>query len=97
MYKIEIDNFIFHVNVTEYSQAIPGSYSYNADSDMDYYGCAEEFDWECFRVDEILDSGKYVPLDCKDTLDIVDLFAEQITEQILDKLKFEQEYVEGMW
>lgn len=50
MHKIHIDNFIFHVNVTEYSPAIAGSYSYNADSDVDYYGSHEEISWECDAV-----------------------------------------------
>lgn len=97
MHKIEIDNFIFHVNVTEYSPAIPGSYSYNADSDWDYYGYPEELSWECDTVTELFEgrtSAQSATYRGEIACEIVDAYAEQITERILEKVKFEKECVE---
>lgn len=93
MHKIQIDNFIFHVNVTEYSPAILGSYSYNADSDVDYYGYPEELEWSCFFIEEFIDCEATM-VDEETTIALVDAYAEQITDKLLDIIKFEQECVE---
>lgn len=102
MQKIQIDNFIFHVNVTEYSPAIPGSYDKNAASDWDYYGYPEELEWGCDTVVEVIgdygsSSETLNVINGDDALEIVDAYAEQITEKLLDKIKFEQECAEEVW
>ena len=100
MHKIQIDSFIFHVNVTEHSPAIPGSYDKNAASDADYFGYPETLEWECDTVVESHDGSLGYPayttfkLTGDEALEIVDAYAEQITEQLLDKIKFEQECAE---
>lgn len=95
-YKIQIDNFLFNVNVTEYIPEIPGTYDNQASSDTEYFGSPEGLSWECKEVSEISEPidfwfyGDYA-------LEIVDAYAEQITEQLLDKLKFEQECAEEIY
>lgn len=99
MHKIQIDNFIFHVNVTEYSPAIPGSFDKNAASDWDYYGVPEQLDWECDSVVEDIGSFTvtYTNNMGDEVYDIIDAYAEQITEKLLEKIHFEQEYAEEIY
>lgn len=44
--QIEIDGYVFDINVKHYEPTIPGSFSFNAESDVDYLGrdCELEFD-----------------------------------------------------
>lgn len=103
MHKICIDNFIFHVNVTEYYPAIPGSYDKSAASDYDYFGYPESLEWGCDTVIESHDGSLgYAPnttfkLTGDDALEIVDAYAEQITEKLLEKMHFEQECAEEIY
>lgn len=102
MYKIQIDNFLFNVNVTEYIPEIPGTYDNQVSSDTEYFGSPMELEWECKSVIEAIGDYGFMPdtlntITGDDALEIVDAYAEQITEQLLDKLKFEQECAEEVW
>lgn len=94
MHKIQIDNFLFSVNVTEYSPAIPGSYSYNAASDAEYFGIPEELSWECDTVVMREDCITLQTIHGDEAYEIVDAYAEQITSKLLDVIHFEQECAE---
>lgn len=97
MYKIQIDNFLFDVNVTKYSPAVPGTWDKRADNPDEYYGESETLDWECKSVVEKYFLGDYEMMQTilgDDALEIVDAYTEQITEQLLMKIAFEQECAE---
>lgn len=96
-YKIQIDNLLFHVDVTEYSPAIPGSYDKNAASDYDYYGIPEELSWECNEVVVREDCITLQTIYGEEAYEIVDVYAEQITSKLLDKIHFEQECAEEIY
>ena len=91
MYKIQIDNFLFNVNVTEYCPEIPGSYDNQASSDTEYFGTSESLEWEYKSVTEL---DYCIPIYGDDALEIVDAYAGQITSKLLDAIKFEQECAE---
>lgn len=97
-YKIQIDNFIFHVNVTDYCPAIPGSYDKNAASDWDYYGVPEELSWECHTVVENIGGFTATYTNNGDeAYGIVDAYAEQIAERLLAIIRYEQECAEEIY
>lgn len=102
MHKIQIDNFIFHVNVTDYCPAIPGSFDKNAASDWDYYGVPEELSWECDMVTELHNGDSHphflsATYGGDEAYEIVDAYAEQITERLLAIIHFEQECAEEIY
>lgn len=101
-YKIQIDNFLFNVVVSDYSPAIPGTWDKRADNPDEFYGVPLTLNWECKTVIEAIGDYEYMPdtlniITGDDALEIVDAYAEQITEQLLDKIKFEQECDEEVW
>lgn len=97
MYKIQIDNFIFNVNVTEYIPEIPGTYDNRASSDTEYFGSPEELTWECKSVVERFDCINLHTMFGDDAIEIADAYAEQITSKLLDVIHFEQDCAEEVW
>jgi len=79
-YQIQIDDIIFFIDVIHYSPAVKGEFSYNSQSDLDYYGYDAEVLWECNGV--LLETGVYA----KQANKYVDHYTKQITEKLLDIL-----------
>ncbi|MNQ73074.1 hypothetical protein D3C85_877970 [compost metagenome] len=97
-YKIQIDNFLFDVNVTEYIPEIPGTWDRRADNPDEFYGFPAELDWECTGIVEFQDYTDTTIHKDSDTFDlVVDAYAERITEQLLMKIVFEQDCAEDVW
>ena len=78
-YQISVDDIIFFIDVIHYSPAVKGEFSYNSQSDIDYYGYDAEVLWECNCV---------LPNDIEDYEQPVniDKYSKQITEKLLDIL-----------
>lgn len=79
-YQISVDDIIFFIDVIHYSPAVKGEFSYNSQSDIDYYGYDAEVLWECSMVAGSQESDLHgVPVD-------IDKYSKQITEKLLDIL-----------
>ena len=78
-YQIQVDDLIFFIDVTHYSPAKKGEFSYNSASDLDYYGYDAEVLWDCNGV--FPEDG----IDLEQSVDI-DKYSKQITEKLLDIL-----------
>ena len=81
-YQIQIDDIIFFIDVIHYSPAVKGEFSYNSQSDIDYYGYDAEVLWDCngaFPEDGTEPEQPEQPID-------IDKYSKQITEKLLDIL-----------
>ena len=96
-YKIQIDNFLFNVNVTEYIPEIPGTWDKRADNPDEFYGVPLTLDWSCTEVVERQDCVDLLIHNEDDALEIVDAYAEQIKSKLLDAIHFEQECADEVW
>ena len=76
-YQIELDGYIFFIDVIHYSPAVAGEFSYNSVSDRDYLGYDAEVLWEAISVLQ--------PPSEESVVDI-DKYSKQITEKLLDIL-----------
>lgn len=84
--QIEIDGWRFNVDVEHYSPSVAGTYSYTADSDMDYLGYPTEL---FFTIDSVYDTES-----CSIVQDVVSIQEEYYTliyDYVLEKLSIEQE------
>ena len=84
--KIEIDQYTFHLTVDDYTAAKAGSYSYNAPSDIDYYGYDAEVEWTCDSVEEYFEDDTFNILEDSEMKRIVELYSELLEDKILDKM-----------
>ena len=78
-YQISVDDIIFFIDVIHYSPAVKGEFSYNSQSDLDYYGYDAEVYWECNGVFPEDGTEHEQPVD-------IDKYSKQITEKLLDIL-----------
>lgn len=77
--QIQIDDIIFFIDVIHYSPAVKGEFSYNSQSDLDYYGYDAEVYWECNGAFPEDGAEPEQPID-------IDKYSKQITEKLLDIL-----------
>ena len=78
-YQISVDDLIFFIDVIHYSPAVKGEFSYNSQSDIDYYGYDAEVLWDCNGVFPEGGTEPEQPVD-------IDHYSKQITEKLLDIL-----------
>lgn len=78
-YQISVDDLIFFIDVIHYSPAVKGEFSYNSQSDIDYYGYDAEVLWECNGAFPEDGTESEQPID-------IDKYSKQITEKLLDIL-----------
>ena len=77
-FRIEYDQYIFHVEVIHYAYQKPlGKW---ADSDVDCYGY-EDLEWQCTAVEETLEDNSVV----ETTVDI-DQYSDQYSDYIESQL-----------
>ena len=78
-YQISVDDLIFFIDVVHYSPAVKGEFSYNSQSDLDYYGYDAEVLWDCNGAFPEDGTEHEQPID-------IDKYSKQITEKLLDIL-----------
>ena len=78
-YQISVDDLIFFIDVIHYSPAVKGEFSYNSQSDIDYYGYDAEVLWDCNCISRGIVGEDEQPID-------IDKYSKQITEKLLDIL-----------
>ena len=77
--QVQIDDITFFIDVIHYSPAVKGEFSYNSQSDLDYYGYDAEVYWECNGAFPEDGTEPEQPID-------IDKYSKQITEKLLDIL-----------
>jgi hypothetical protein len=87
--QIEIDGWRFAVDVEHYSPPVAGTYSYTADSDVDYYGSSQEL---AFRVSDVCEvwyeegSSILVEVSCKERGKLIYQYYSIIYNKVLEQM-----------